>query len=91
MGMESSKVTSKGQITIPKTIREKLNLTEGDHVLFIDEGNGRVIMTKSEIYAVRQFFDTMVAESRAKYYTEDELQAELKRARKEILDERNPS
>jgi AbrB family looped-hinge helix DNA binding protein len=30
--MEVSRITSKGQITIPKAIRERLNLAEGDKV-----------------------------------------------------------
>ena len=38
--MEVAKVTSKGQITIPISIRRKLEINEGDKVLFIykDEG-----------------------------------------------------
>ena len=37
MDMEVSRVTSKGQITIPKAVRERLNLTEGSKVAFIEE------------------------------------------------------
>ena len=35
--MELAKLTSKGQITIPKEIRKKLRLKEGDKVFFIEE------------------------------------------------------
>jgi len=38
-------VTSKGQITIPKEIREALGLMEGDKVIFILEGE-RVVVRK---------------------------------------------
>jgi len=41
--MEIAKITSKGQITIPKEIREKLNLKEGDKVIFIEEGDKIII------------------------------------------------
>ena len=37
--MELAKITSKGQITIPKEIREKMNLKIGDKVLFLEEDN----------------------------------------------------
>lgn len=37
--MEVAKVTNKGQITIPADIRKKLNLKEGDKVIFIEEGD----------------------------------------------------
>jgi len=33
--MEIAKVSSKGQITIPIEIRKKLNLKEGDKVVFV--------------------------------------------------------
>jgi AbrB family looped-hinge helix DNA binding protein len=36
--MEVAKITSKGQITIPIDIRKKLNLKEGDKVVFIEDG-----------------------------------------------------
>jgi len=35
--MELAKLTSKGQITIPKQIRAKLRLKEGDKVFFLEE------------------------------------------------------
>jgi len=38
--MEVAKITSKGQITIPISIRRKLELSEGDKVLFIYKPEG---------------------------------------------------
>ena len=38
--MEVAKVTSKGQITIPISIRRKLEINEGDKVLFIYKPDG---------------------------------------------------
>ena len=35
--MELAKITSKGQITIPQEIRKKLNLKQGDKVIFYEE------------------------------------------------------
>ena len=33
--MDTAKVMAKGQVTIPKRIRELLNLENGDHVTFV--------------------------------------------------------
>ena len=38
--MEMAKVTSKGQITIPISIRRRLGINEGDKLLFIDKPDG---------------------------------------------------
>jgi AbrB family looped-hinge helix DNA binding protein len=38
-----SKITSKGQVTIPKRIREELRLKPKDSILFIKQGNNIVI------------------------------------------------
>ena len=38
--MEMAKVTSKGQITIPISIRRRLGISEGDKLLFIDRPEG---------------------------------------------------
>ena len=40
--MSEAKLTSKGQITLPKEIRLKLGLKQGDRVRFIVETDGRV-------------------------------------------------
>ena len=37
-----STITSKGQTTIPKEVREKLNLRPGDKINFTVESDGRV-------------------------------------------------
>lgn len=42
--MPTSTLTSKGQITIPKPIREHLHVAEGDQVDFAIAANGDVVM-----------------------------------------------
>ena len=44
-----SKVTYKFQLTVPKKVREKFNLKEGDTLVFIEE-DGKLILTKSTEY-----------------------------------------
>jgi antitoxin PrlF len=42
--MPTSTLTSKGQITVPKPIREHLHVAEGDQVEFAIAANGDVVM-----------------------------------------------
>ena len=41
--MQTAKVTFKGQITIPKTVREALNIVEGDSVMLKIEGDHAIL------------------------------------------------
>ncbi len=41
--MEEATITSKGQVTIPKDIRQRYGLTEGKKIAFIPE-NGEIIL-----------------------------------------------
>ena len=40
MSIGTSRITAKGQITIPKAVREVLALRVGDEVLFVADGSG---------------------------------------------------
>jgi AbrB family looped-hinge helix DNA binding protein len=39
----AAKVTSKGQVTVPKAVREALGIKEGDEIVFRVEGNRAVL------------------------------------------------
>ena len=47
--MPASSMTSKGQTTIPKKIREHLKLQPGDRVDFIIEEGGKVILEPATV------------------------------------------
>lgn len=47
--MELAIVKTKGQITVPKSVRETLNLKEGSKVLFIQKGEDIVIKNSAMI------------------------------------------
>ena len=46
--MKSSTISSKGQVTIPKKIREFLKVGTSDKIVFIPFEEGKVIITKKE-------------------------------------------
>ena len=56
MEMELAKITLRGQITIPKGIREKLGVKDGDKVIFIEK-NGRIIIENAAMIALKNVRD----------------------------------
>ena len=56
--MELAKLTSKGQITIPRDVREKLRLKTGDKVLFFEE-NDRYFFQNSNSIVLADFQKSM--------------------------------
>ncbi|WP_258112660.1 AbrB/MazE/SpoVT family DNA-binding domain-containing protein [Alicyclobacillus sp. SP_1] len=76
--MTLSKVTRNGQITIPKSIREKLHLEEGDYVEVIDGQEGILLRPKKVA-----FFDPDQA-----YYWTEEWQERERRADEDIREGR---
>ena len=43
-----AKVSSKGQVTIPKAVRESLGIKQGDNILFVFE-EGKIIVEKVDV------------------------------------------
>ena len=49
-----AKITSKGQVTIPREVRDELSADAGDHILFvIDEGTIRVRPERYTLESIR--------------------------------------
>lgn len=49
--IESTRVTEKGQTTIPKELREKYDLDPGDEVVWIDTDEGMVVKKRTRTAA----------------------------------------
>ena len=60
--IDNAKVMSKGQITIPKDIREILGISSGDRVTFVVE-NGTVRLINSAVYAIQMLQAQMAGEA----------------------------
>jgi antitoxin PrlF len=61
--MEVAKVTSKGQVTIPRDIRVKMDLKKGDKILFFEE-NGKYFLQNSASIALKNFQNIMKGEAK---------------------------
>jgi antitoxin PrlF len=46
MGPSTARITVKGQLTIPKSVRKTLNISKGDTVIF-EEKNGEIVVRKA--------------------------------------------
>ena len=62
---------AKGQITIPKDIREILGVTSGDRITFIVEGN-TVRIVNSAVYAMQVLQKEMIGEAERTGLTSDD-------------------
>ena len=47
--MDTARLSSKGQVTIPVGIRRKLGLKAGENVIFIEHSNNVIITSEQEI------------------------------------------
>lgn len=63
--MAESTITSKGQITIPKVVRERLNLEPGDKVYFDVQDDGSVSMLTRK-HPVESLFGLLKDKARLK-------------------------
>jgi AbrB family looped-hinge helix DNA binding protein len=60
MAAATGTVTSKGQITIPKTIREALDIRPGDQMFFLVEGK-RAILTPVRSRPLNELYGALPA------------------------------
>lgn len=80
--MELAKVTSKGQITIPKAIREALKIKEGGKIIFIRKGND-IVIKNSSMLALEKIQDAFDGEAeRLGLETEEDVVEMIKDFRK---------
>lgn len=69
--IDNAKVMAKGQITIPKDVREVLGVSNGDRVSFIVE-NGNVRIVNSAVYAMQMLQNEMRGEAKKAGLDSDE-------------------
>jgi len=81
--MELAKVTSKGQITIPKSIREKLKVKEGGKIIFFIK-DGDIVMRNAALIALERVQEAFDGEAeRLGLENEEDVAKMVKEIRKE--------
>ncbi|MBR2046399.1 MAG: AbrB/MazE/SpoVT family DNA-binding domain-containing protein [Agathobacter sp.] len=84
MIVDMAKVMPKGQITIPKEIREKLGVEPGDKVMVIWDGE-RVSMMNPAVYAMKWLRKELDGEGeKVGLGTEEEINTFCKEVRNEV-------
>ena len=79
--VDNAKVMAKGQVTIPKDIREVLGVASGDRITFIVEGN-TVRIVNSAVYAMQVLQREMAGEAeRTGLTSDDDIMALVKEVR----------
>jgi len=87
--MELAKITSKGQITLPISIRRKLNLREGGKVAFVEQ-NGAFTIVNPALLAIKEIQKAFEGEAeRLGLKTDEDVVALVKEVRKEMWQERH--
>ncbi|MCI8615047.1 AbrB/MazE/SpoVT family DNA-binding domain-containing protein [Parablautia intestinalis] len=82
--MEVAKISSKGQITIPISVRNRLHLKAGDKIVILEE-NGRFYFENSAMLAFKRVEDAFAQEAeKAGFSTEEEMQDYMKEIRREV-------
>ena len=74
--IDNAKVMSKGQVTIPKDIREILGVSCGDRITFIVE-NGSVRLINSAVYAMQILQAQMADEAEKTGLNSDDVVIEM--------------
>jgi antitoxin PrlF len=82
--IDNAKIMAKGQVTIPKDIRERMKLEEGERITFICQGDFAIVMN-SALYAMK----TLQKEMKGKFEavglnTEEDINEYMHEIRKEI-------
>jgi len=81
--VDNAKVMAKGQITLPKDIREALGVSTGDRVTLIKQNN-QVIMMNSAVYAMSMLQQSMEGEAKkADLQSDDDVVNMIAEMRKE--------
>jgi AbrB family looped-hinge helix DNA binding protein len=81
--MDTAKVTSNGQVTIPVDFRRLLNIKPGNKVLFYQRENGDVVIENASVSALKKAQSAFSgAAEDFDYANEDDILADVMRTRR---------
>lgn len=77
------RVSSKGQIVLPKRVREKLEINEGDYLFVAQTGDDMLVISKSAGSLLDTLLEPLRREAEAQGFTREELMEMIKDMRKQ--------
>ena len=82
--MDIARISSKGQMTVPISVRKALNLKSGDKVVILED-NGRYYIENAAMLAFNRVEEAFSGEAeKAGFKTEEDLQRYAEEIRKEV-------
>lgn len=91
MTVGTSKVTQKGQVTIPADMRTHLGIEPGSSVIMIEVEDGILIRTESEVQEAFKFFQDAAKKAGITREDVDQAVAEVRREMHEERKKKNSS
>lgn len=86
--LEMSTVSSKGQVTIPASVRRAIGVGTGDKVLFVRRDDGTVSLFNQNMVAMRVAMDAFEgAAEEAGVRTEEDIAALIRDARADMFEQ----
>lgn len=82
--MNVATVTSKGQVTLPASIRKRLGIREGSRIVFLEDEEGVRVLTEEALSRMFAVFDRMRKDAKV---TRKDLHARVKEARRRLWKE----
>lgn len=87
--METTRLSSKGQLILPKWLRDRYNWREGDEFIVIDTGHG-VLLERNRPFAPATLDDVMaIIDYDGPAYTVEEMDAAVAASFREESDDRD--
>ncbi len=77
--MPSTKITSKGQVTIPREVRETLGIQKGDRLVFDISRGGQITVSAEKAQPVTRLLGRLARYKKERPVSVEEMQAALRR------------
>jgi len=84
---EIIKLSSKGQLTLPKRFRKELKIDKGDYLVVYEIGEKMLLLEKMQLSSLEKITEDISKAVKMKKFTSDDLIKAIKEVRRELWDE----